>query len=163
MDGIVGTRANNLVVFNNRLYAHTGYEVYQSTDEGGDLERTLNRRGICYRRNYGCPLKTEQVSAVHTSFDSKLMVDGNILYFVSPEKHILRIYRFICRWRYAHSSSRRSYGIIMNHYLRCLKKAVKIKAIVVSNNVLYAEYGQRLFKWKLVGSKMGGYRIDKHW
>ena len=34
MDGIVGTRANDLVAFNNRLYAHTGYGVYQSTDEG---------------------------------------------------------------------------------------------------------------------------------
>ena len=39
MDGIVGTRTNNLVVFNNRLYAHTGYEVYQSTDEGGTWKK----------------------------------------------------------------------------------------------------------------------------
>ena len=34
MDGVLGTRINDLVVFNNKLYAHTTYEVYQSVNQG---------------------------------------------------------------------------------------------------------------------------------
>ena len=92
MDGIVGTRANNLVVFNNRLYAYTGYEVYQSTDEGETWKKLLIAGESATEGTTVAPLKQDRLR-VHTSFDSKLMVDRNILYFVSPEKHILRIYR----------------------------------------------------------------------
>ena len=34
IDGMMGTRLQDLVVFNNKLYAHTGFAVYQSIDEG---------------------------------------------------------------------------------------------------------------------------------
>ena len=34
MNGVTGTRTEDLAVFNNRLYAHTGYEFHQSTDGG---------------------------------------------------------------------------------------------------------------------------------
>ena len=75
MDGIVGTRANNLVVFNNRLYAHTGYEVYQSTDEGGTWKELSIAGESATAETTVAPLKQNR-SRVHTSFDSKLMVDG---------------------------------------------------------------------------------------
>ncbi|MDE0467444.1 MAG: sigma-70 family RNA polymerase sigma factor [Candidatus Poribacteria bacterium] len=147
MDGIVGTRTNNLVVFNNRLYAHTGYEVYQSTDEGGTWKKLSIAGEFATEETTSEPLKQDRLR-VYTSFDSQLMVDGNVLYFVSPERHILRIYRLSVDGNmlipvqnfstYDHES--------LSHLP---EKEVKIKAIVVSNNVLYAEYGQRLFKWKL--------------
>ena len=92
MDGIVGTRTNNLIVFNNRLYAHTGYEVYQSTDEGGTWKKLPIAREFTTEETSSALLKQGR-SRGYASFDSKLMVDGNTLYFVSPERHILRIYR----------------------------------------------------------------------
>jgi RNA polymerase sigma factor (sigma-70 family) len=147
MDGIVGTRTNNLVVFNNRLYAHTGYEVYQSTDEGGTWKKLSIAGEFATEETTFEPLKQDRLR-VHISFDSKLMVDGNILYFVSPERHILRIYRLSADGNtlipvqdfsaYDHESSS-----------PLPEKEAKVKAIVVSNNVFYAEYRQRLFKWKL--------------
>ena len=92
------------------------------------------------------------------------MVDGNILYFVSPEKHILRIYRLSVDGDTLIPVQGFS---TYNHESLSLmpEKAVKIKAIVVSNNVLYAEYGQRLFKWKLGDPKWvdtGLINTDKH-
>ena len=62
MDGIVGTRTNNLVVFNNRLYAHTGYEVYQSTDEGGTWKKLSIAGEFATEETTFEPLKTGQVT-----------------------------------------------------------------------------------------------------
>ena len=147
MDGIAGTRTNNLVVFNNRLYAHTGYEVYQSIDEGRTWKKLSIAAEFATEEIPAEPLKQGR-ARVDTSFDSQLMVDGNTLYFVSPERHILRIYGLSADGNtlipvqdfstYEHESS----SLLP-------EKEMKIKAIVVSNNVFYAEYRQRLFKWKL--------------
>ena len=41
VDGMAGTRLKDMVVLNNRFYAHTGYEVYQSTNEGGSWEKLV--------------------------------------------------------------------------------------------------------------------------
>ena len=147
MDGIVGTRTNNLVVFNNRLYAHTGYEVYQSTDEGGTWKKLSIAGEFATEGATSEPLKQDRLR-VYASFDSKLMVDGNILYFVSPERHILRIYRLSVDGNMLIPVQ--NFSTYDHESLSPLpEKEVKIKAIVVCNNVLYAEYGQRLFKWKL--------------
>ena len=147
MDGIVGTRTNNLLVFNNRLYAHTGYEVYQSTDEGGTWKKLSIAGELATEETTSEPLKQDRLR-VYTSFDSKLMVDGNILYFVSPERHILRIYRLSADGNTLIPVQ--DFSTYDHESLSPLpEKEVKIKAIVVSNNVFYAEYRQRLFKWKL--------------
>ena len=147
MDGIVGTRTNNLVVFNNRLYAHNGYEVYQSTDEGGTWKKLSSAEEFATEEATSESLKQDRLR-VYTSFDSKLMVDGNILYFVSPERHILRVYRLSVDGNTLIPVQ--NFSTYDRESLSHLpEKEVKIKAIVVSNNVLYAEYGQRLFKWKL--------------
>ncbi|MXV76310.1 sigma-70 family RNA polymerase sigma factor, partial [Candidatus Poribacteria bacterium] len=148
MDGIVGTSTNNLVVFNNRLYAHTGYEVYQSTDEGGTWKKLSIAGEFATEETTSEPLKQDRLR-VYTSFDSKLMVDGNILYFVSPERHILRIYRLSVDGNMLIPVENFSTYYDHESLSPLPEKEVKIKAIVVSNNVLYAEHRQRLFKWKL--------------
>ncbi len=147
MDGIAGTRANNLIVFNNRLYAHTGYEVYQSTDEGGTWKKLSIAREPATKETPSDPLKQDRLG-VYTSFDSQLMVDGNTLYFVSPERHLLRIYRLsadgntLIPVQDFSTSDHESVSSLP-------EKEMKVKAIVVSNSVFYAEYRQRLFKRKL--------------
>ena len=147
MDGIAGTRTNNLVVFNNRLYAHTGYEVYQSIDEGGTWKKLSIVEEFATEEPLSEPLKQSR-SRVNTSFDSQLMVDGNTLYFVSPERHILRIYRLSADGNTLIPVQ--DFSTSDHESLSPLpEKEMKIKAIVVSNNVFYAEYRQRLLKWKL--------------
>ena len=147
MDGIVGTEANDLVVFNNRLYTHTGYEVYQSPDEGVSWKKLSISGEFAVEQTALEPLKQDRLR-VHASLNSKLMVDGNSLYFVSPERHILRIYRLS-----ADGSTLIPVQEIstFDHesLLPAPEKGPKVKAILVSNNVFYAEYKRRLFKWKL--------------
>ena len=147
MDGIVGTQVNDLVVFNNRLYAHTGYEVYQSTDEGVSWKKLSISGDFAVEQTAREPLKQDRLR-VHAPLNSKLMVDGSSLYFLSPEKHILRIYRLSADGdtlipvqeisTFDHES-----------FPPAPEKEAKVKAILVSNNVFYAEYKRRLFKWKL--------------
>ena len=72
MDGMVGTRILDLVTFNNRLYAHTGDAVVQSTDGGGSW-------------------KTVRIDVVFSH--SRLTIAGNTLYVFSPEKDNLGISR----------------------------------------------------------------------
>ena len=147
MDGIVGTQANDLVVFNNRLYTHTGYEVYQSTDEGVSWKKLSISGDFAVEQPVPEPLKQDRLR-VHAPLDSKLMVDGSDLYFVSPERHILRIYRLS-----ADGDTLIPVQEISTFDHESLpptpEKEAKVKAILVSNNVFYAEYKRRLFKWKL--------------
>ncbi len=72
MDGMVGTGILDLVTFNNRLYAHTGDAVVQSTDGGGSW-------------------KTVRIDVVFSH--SRLTIAGNTLYVFSPEKDNLGIFR----------------------------------------------------------------------
>ena len=85
IDGIVGTRLKDLVVFNNRLYAHTGYAVYQSTDEGvswkklSSAERSFGK--VTRITNESSKPDSAHVSHFFSFF--KLIVDANNLYFLS--------------------------------------------------------------------------------
>ena len=147
MDGIVGTEANDLVVFNNRLYMHTGYEVYQSTDEGVSWKKLSISGEFAVEQPASEPLKQDRLR-VPGPLNSKLMVDGSSLYFVSPERHILRIYRLS-----ADGDTLIPVQEISDFDHESLppapEKEAKVKAILVSNNVFYAAYKRRLFKWKL--------------
>ena len=70
MNGMMGTFIVDLVAFNNRLYVHNGYEVYQSTDTGMSWKIVPTDR-----QKAGFSPFTTSVTP-----DLKLMVVGNILY-----------------------------------------------------------------------------------
>ena len=94
IDGMIGTRLKDLVALNNRLYAHTGYTVYQSTDEGVSWKKisiTEDFAGkvIAITNN---PSKPES-ALVSNTFHSKLVVDDNNLYLISPGVNNLQISR----------------------------------------------------------------------
>ena len=144
MDGIVGTKANDLVVFNNKLYTHTGYEVYQSTDNAQSWKKlSISTEHIAEHAAFES-IKQDK-ARVSVSLNSKLMVDGNSLYFVSPERHILRIFRLSVD---GNTLIPVQDTPTFNHE-SLPSVSEKVKAILVSNNVFYAEYKRRLFKWKL--------------
>ena len=84
MDGMVGTRLKDLVAFNNRLYAHTGYAVYQSTDEGVSWKKLPIAEGSFGKVTTITTESSKPYSArVSHSFGSKLIADDNNLYFLS--------------------------------------------------------------------------------
>ena len=96
MDGMVGTRLKDLVVFNNKLYANNGYAVYQSTDEGVSWkklpisEATFGKVTTIIHGS----LKPES-ARISQYFNSKLVVDDNNLYLISPETNNLQISRVV--------------------------------------------------------------------
>lgn len=85
IDGMIGTRLKDLVVFNDRLYAHTGYAVYQSTDEGVSWKKiAITERftgKVTTITNQSS--KPERARISHSFVFSKLIVDADNLYFVS--------------------------------------------------------------------------------
>ena len=136
LNGITGTLIIDLVAFNNRLYAHTGYEVYQSSDAGeswkkvpvdGD-EAVLNPR-------------------IKVASESKFVVIGNTLYFLSSEAEDFQIFRLSTdgntlipiqgvpifdRQSISHAISR-----------------LQTETATASRDAFYVEYQRKLFKWKL--------------
>ena len=87
MDGILGTRILNLVALNNRLYAHTGDDIAQSTDGGEswkDLGLDVNDRTLE-------PIAGEQ-PRVDFPLDSKLVVADGVLYGIVPEAENVRVF-----------------------------------------------------------------------
>ena len=93
IEGMVGTRLKDLVAFNDRLYAHSGYAVYQSTDEGVSWEKLS-----IAEESFGKVTtitnessKPERARIAHF-FDSKLVVDANNLYLISSKFNNLQIF-----------------------------------------------------------------------
>ena len=92
IDGMVGTRLKDLVVFNNRLYAHTGFEVYQSTDAGVSW-KSISTAEMFFVKEHTTTIVSSKPDRAHfhAFFDSKLVVDDNNLYFLSRKDNNLRI------------------------------------------------------------------------
>ena len=92
IDGMVGTRLKDLVVFNNRLYAHTGFEVYQSTDAGVSW-KNISTAEMSFMKEATTTIVSSKPDRAHfhAFFDSKLVVDDNNLYFLSRKDNSLRI------------------------------------------------------------------------
>ncbi len=151
MDGIVGTLITDLVAFGDRLYAHNGYEVYQSTDAGVSWEIVP-----ADRQKAGFSPFTTSVTV-----DLKLMVVDNILYFLlsgGPTGANVGIFRLSAdgdrfipvqgapifdRYKLADEK----YKSKERDYLHVSR--LRTETAAASRNVFYIEYIGELFKWKL--------------
>ena len=151
MNGMMGTLIADLVAFDNRLYAHNGYKVYQSTDAGVSWKIVpMDRQKAGFS-----PFTTS------VTVDLKLMVVGNILYFLlsgGPTGANVGIFRLSTdgdrfipvqdvpifdRYKLAdekYKSKERDY----RHVSR-----LRTETAAASRNVFYIEYIGELFKWKL--------------
>ena len=141
MEGMVGTRIIDLVTFNNRLYVHTGTDVLHSID-GGESWITIRNGNL--------------------HFNSKLVVAGNVLYAVTAAEEnklsishlsddnvlvpIQGVPTFEMDVQFA--ASKRTYLSDLTDISR-RKERNKIGVLAVSGETFYAEYKNRLFKWKL--------------
>ena len=94
IDGMVGTRLEDLVAFNGRLYAHTGDVVYQSTDEGTSWKKiSIPGRFTGQVTTITTQSSKPDRAYVSNFFNSKLIVDDNNLYLISPKTNNLQIAR----------------------------------------------------------------------
>ena len=94
IDGMVGTRLKDVVALNDRLYAHTGDAVYQSTDEGASWKKILMTEKFAGRVTTitNQSSKPESARVSHT-FNSELAVDDNNLYLISSKTNNLQVSR----------------------------------------------------------------------
>lgn len=142
MNGVMGTSTNDLIAFNNRLYAHTGYEVFQSTNAGVSWKKVL------MTAEAGIPQSAEQkFSRVDPNFGSKLVVSGNTLYFFSPLRNTLRISRLSTDGNMLIPVQ----GVPTFDETLSIAPSTYPKAhtLAVSHDVFYVEYKARLFKWRI--------------
>ena len=163
MKGVMGTRINDLIAFNNRLYAHTGNEVFQSTNASVSWKKVpLGTEG-------STPQSAErEFSPINANFNSKLVISGNTLYFVSSIRNILRISRLSTDNNLlipvqgvptfddkplppelsTNSEETRELDL-SNAVSDPSATDAKTKTLAVSRNVFYVEYKRRLFKWRV--------------
>ena len=87
MTGMAGTRMLDLVAFNDRLYMHTGNDVFQSIDGGVSWKNVPINSG-------GPTLKSIKKRQAQGNFpiDSRLVAADNILYGIVPTEHDLRVF-----------------------------------------------------------------------
>ena len=178
IDGMMGTRLQDLVVFNNKLYAHTGFAVYQSIDEGVSWKKLSITEIFAVKVTTIIHESSKPNKAhVHTFFDSKLVVDDNNLYFLSSKDNRLLIVRLstdgdtfsspvqsiptfddAALLRKLRTSSEKSKEIYLSDgsekdHLSIVSPSVhgtNVNAgrVVVCNDVFYVEHERTLFKWR---------------
>ena len=179
IDGMVGTRIKDLVAFNNKLYAHTGFTVYQSTDEGVSWKK-LSIAEMTTAKGTMIIHESPQPSKAHiyNFFDSKLVVANNNLYFFSPKDDRLVIVRLSTDGNTLSSPVQSTPTFddeTLPRKLRTNSEATKdpyssdgaekdslsivsppvhgpnvnVSRVVVCNDVFYAEHERTLFKWRL--------------
>ena len=176
-DGMVGTRLENLVAFNGKLYAHTGYAVYQSTDEGESWKKLpITVESIGKVTTITTQSSKPDSAWVSNFFNSKLVVDDNNLYLISPKTNNLQIARIstdgngrspiqsiptsddkaLSRKLRAGSEAALSEGSEKAHHtiVSIVPPPIRgedaiTRMIVVCNDVFYAEHRRTLFKWRL--------------
>ena len=147
MNGVRGTVIIDLVAFNNRLYAHSGYEVYQSTDAGVSWKK-VRVDGQEAALNPRTKLAAE----------SKLVVVGNTLYFLSSEADDFQIFRLSTDGnmlspvqdvpifdRKTNSSYAISRLQIDTPYAIT---RLQTETAAASSDAFYVEYQRGLFKWR---------------
>ena len=160
MPGMIGTRTINLVSLNNTLYTHTGNEVFRSIN-GGKSWKSI--RGALEAVP---PESVEQKSSrINLSFDSKLLVSGNMLYLVSLTDNAENDLRIFCLSTDGNllvpvqgvptfHDKRLSVGLRTDSEeseirLGPLDTYAKTNTLAGNSGVFYVEYKRRLFKWTL--------------
>ena len=137
LNGMTGTLTIDLVAFNNRLYAHSGYEVYQLADASVSWKKV--------------PVDGQEAvlnPRTKLAAESKFVVVGNTLYFLSSEAEDFQIFRL---------STDGDTLIPVQGVPIFARSTLNPRAIsrlqtetaAASRDVFYVEYQRGLFKWRL--------------
>ena len=171
MNGVIGTRVRDLVAFNNELYAHTGYDVYQSTDAGVSWKKLWN-----HEREAVLNIATTRIILA-----PKLIPVGDVLYSLAgPESGVdnVGIFRLLTDSdslipvqgvpifdRRKIGNEKFYYKSEDREYIRTFR--LKTETAAASRDTFYVEYAGELYKWKLgdpewtsTGLVDDGFRFD---
>ena len=171
MTGMVGTRIQSLIAFNDRLYVHTGKDLVQSTDGGESWKNVHIDSSKDSLESIG-----QEHSHVNFSFDSKLALTDGGLYGLDPDGSNLHIFRLskddnifipvqgiptfdgeklsIELWTTIAKAERidlpdnMEKNTELTKALRGIATLVIAGGFVVDDETFYVEYQRRLFKWK---------------
>ena len=166
MDGMVGMGIQDLVVINNKLYAHTEEGIVQSTDSGESwTDIRINDDEVKSKS-----IK-EGYARLNFSAGSRLTVAGNILYIITREKDDFSVFRlsadsnrlvpvrgvpdfdvdvpFTNNEEAALVHASEGLEKVDDLYAWFRKKHERIGAFVVNGKTFYTEFQRKLFKWQL--------------
>ncbi len=153
MDGIVGTRILNLVVFNNRLYAHTTSGIDESTDGGESwksVDPDVNDRTF--------ELIAAEQPRVDFPLDSKFVVADGVLYGIVSEAENVRVFHLSAERNEftpiqgipAFDKETRPNGVEKGDQLTTILNTItdftKVGTFSISDKTFYAEYKGKLLK-----------------
>ena len=88
MDGIVGAKIQEVIVFNNRLYAYTGSYIYESTTNG----KSWKSVDLDYGK-FIPTLKEHLLPQAYLFFNSTLVIVDKSLYIITLQGEELHIFR----------------------------------------------------------------------
>ena len=153
MNGVMGAIIIDLVAFNSRLYAHTGYEVYQSTDAGVSWKKLWNHGQEAVLN----------IPTTRVSYESKLIPVGDILYSLSSVGDRVGIFRLstngdiLVPVQGVPVFDRRKLAYAKYHKSKDREDLrvgrLKAETAAASRDTFYVEYLGELFKWKLGDSE----------
>ena len=171
MTGMVGTRIQSLIAFNDRLYVHTGKGLVQSTD-GGESWKNVHIDGS----KDSLESIGQEHSRVNFSFDSKLALTDGGLYGLDPDGNNLHIFRLstddnifipvqeiptfdrktlstelwtsIAKAERIDLPDNMEKNTELTKALRGIATFVIAGGFVVNDETFYIEHQRRLFKWK---------------
>lgn len=88
MDGILGTKVREIVIFDNRIYVYTGSHIYESTTNGASWNSVNLDPGQF------TPKQTGRLQPqAYFLINSKLVVVDKSLYIITPQDEELHIFR----------------------------------------------------------------------
>ena len=147
--GMVGTKMQDLVAFNNSLYVYTGTGFFKSVNDGNSWEEI----NIDYGEFTPTPTSNEDED-INYFTNSKLIITNNVLYAITPqgkELHIFRshpdngVFSLVHRisspklWTSSDGTDTNLSDIEEGH--------LESGGFAVSGKTFYIEYMQRLLKW----------------
>ena len=148
MNGVMGTIVIDLVAFDNGLYAHTGYEVYQSMDGSVSWKKLWN-----YEQEAVLNIPTTKVNAA-----SNLMPVGDILYSLSVSGDDVGIFRLSAGGNMLISVQDvpvfDRYKLGYEKFYKSKKQEdlridrLRTETAAASRDTFYVEYAGELYKWK---------------
>ena len=158
MNGIQGTDVDDLIVFNNKLYAHNSYAVYQSTDEGVSWKQVdMDSKGEVLHKSIA-----DNQASVNTHSNAKLVIADGILHFIfSGADHQLRVFRLsedgklLTLVQGIPAFDETALAVALREELERtgtkhpVKGGDRIKRLAMSGDVFYVEYDRRLLKWRV--------------
>jgi photosystem II stability/assembly factor-like uncharacterized protein len=152
VDGMTGPAMRGLIALNHRLYMYIGGNLVQSTDEGETWE------SVHFNIHEHTPkLDIDFYATI------KLTIADNVLYAIAAQENKPSIFRTsavddilipihgVPAFEAEPAPDNDNPSAYLLHLLR--KKHTRIGVFAVSDGTFYAEYNQRLFKWKPGTSK----------